>query len=101
MAEDNLLRSIAGSFIEHFRAAPDRRVDVDVLAGDVVFVCLRLLFFFHWTVEAVAENFKEARGEVAVLSEARLVALDSDSFLFDVHSLSKEGRVSSKSNDEA
>lgn len=94
MEEDDLLGAVAGGFVEDFCAAPDGGVDVDVSAGDVVFVGFGLGVFLEGAVEAVAEEFQEACGEMAVLGKFGLVALDADAFLDDVHALVSEFLVS-------
>lgn len=85
--EDDGRVAIAGRLDEDLGTAPDGGVDEDVAAGDVVFGLLLLVLLFYGPVLAFAEEFEEAGGEVAVLGEADFVALDTDAFLFDVHSL--------------
>ena len=85
--EDDLLWSVARGLVEDLRAAPDGGVDVDVLACEVVFVGVGLLVFFQGTVLSVAEEFEETGGEVAVLREFGLAAVEADSLLLDVHAL--------------
>ena len=86
--EDDLLRSIAGRFVEDFRATPHWSVDVDVSARDVVLVGLGLFVLLERAVLAVAQKLKQASCEMAVLCEFDLIAVDTDAFLLDVHSLS-------------
>jgi len=85
--EHDLLRSSAGRFVEDFRAAPDWSIDVDVFARDVVLIGLGLFVLLQGPVQAIAQKLKQASCEMAVLCEFDLIAVNTDAFLLDVHSL--------------
>ena len=88
MQKHDLLRSFAGGLVENLGPSPDRSVDVDVPACEVVFIGFGLIIFFNWcSILAVAEEFEESGNQVTILRVLHLVAMDADTFLEDVHAL--------------
>ena len=100
MAEDDLLLPRTGGFVEDLRHTPDGAVDVDVLAGDVVFGRFFLGVGVNRAVESFTEKFEQASCQMAVLAEFGVVAVDADAFLFDVHALEVGGRLACVKTDE-
>ena len=85
MQEDDILIAFSRLLIEDFAFAPERRLDVDISADDVVHIHLSFGISWSRTRMGIVNELEDTAPAVRPVGEARLVTLDLDALLLGVH----------------
>ena len=85
--EHNRLLTLSGVFVEHLASAPDRSIQKDIFAGQMVLFGLGLCVLFHGSALSVMCKLEDTAPDVGPLRKGLLVALDFDAFLLYVHAV--------------